>query len=48
MTLKVRSNIIIMTLREGGRGLLKPSECHHMDEGGWRNRHITFILAEKA
>jgi len=31
-------------------GLLKPSECHQFvgGEGVWPNRHITFIVAEKA
>jgi len=28
-------------------GLLKLPECHHMGEG-WPNRHITFIVSEKA
>jgi len=36
-----------MTPQEGG-GLLKPSQCRHMGEGGWLNRHITFKVAEKA
>jgi len=31
-----------MTLREGRRGLLKPSEYRH-----WPNRRITFIGAKK-
>jgi len=36
-----------MTLQ--GRGILfKPSECRHMEVGIWPNRHITFIVAEKA
>jgi len=37
-----------MTLREGGGGLLKPSESVIWMEGGWSNRHITIIVAEKA
>jgi len=32
-----------MMLREGRRGLLKPSEYRH-----WPNRHITFIVAKKS
>jgi len=28
--------------------LLKPTECHYMGGGGWPNRQITFIVAEKA
>jgi len=32
-----------MTLQ--GMGLLKPSECRHMEEG-WPNHHTTFIAAE--
>jgi len=34
-----------MKLRRDG-GLLKRSECRHM--GGWPNRHITFLVAEKS
>jgi len=30
------------------KDILKPSECRHMEEGGWPNRHRTFIVAEKA
>jgi len=36
-----------MTLQGGGE-LFKASECRHMGEGVWPNRHITFIVAEKA
>jgi len=28
-------------------GMLKPSGCRYMGKGGWPNRHITFIVAEK-
>jgi len=35
-----------MMLR-GGEGLLKPSECRHMGERVWPNRHVTFIVAIK-
>jgi len=35
-------------VKEGGRGLLKPSEYRHMGGGGWPNRYITFIMAKKA
>jgi len=35
----------LMTLQGGG--LLKPSDCRHMERGGWPNRHITFIVAKK-
>jgi len=31
-----------------GEGLLKLSECRHMKEGVWPNRHITFIVIEKS
>jgi len=34
---------------DASRGLLKPSECRHMEEMGiWLNRHITFTVAEKS
>jgi len=42
-----KRNVQISYDASEGEGLLKPSECRHVGEGGWPNRHINFIVAKK-
>jgi len=41
-----KGNVQISYDASGG-GLLKPSECCHMEGGVWPKHHITFVVAEK-